>query len=55
MFAAFVTPLQERVAGYLADPAQLDAILADGARRAAEVADVTVRTVFDRVGFLAAT
>ncbi|MBN9609269.1 MAG: tryptophan--tRNA ligase [Actinobacteria bacterium] len=55
VFAAFVTPLQERVAGYLADPAQLDAILADGARRAAEVADVTVRTVFDRVGFLAAT
>ena len=52
-FEAFVTPLQARVAGYLADPAELDRILADGARRAAQVADVTLETVFDRVGFLA--
>jgi tryptophanyl-tRNA synthetase len=51
-FAAFVTPLQQRDAGLLADPAELDRLLADGARRAAEVADGTVRAVYDRMGFL---
>ncbi len=51
-FAAFVTPLQRRVADYLADPAELDRLLADGARRAGEVADATVRSVYDRIGFL---
>ena len=51
-FAAFVTPFQERVAGYLADPAELDRILAKGSARAAEVADATLRRVYDKVGFL---
>jgi tryptophanyl-tRNA synthetase len=51
-FAAFVTPLQRRVADYLADPAELDRLLAYGARRAGEVADATVRSVYDRIGFL---
>ena len=51
-FVAFVTPLQQRVGEYLADPAELDRLLADGARRAAEVADATVRSVYERIGFL---
>ena len=52
-FAAFAGPLQQRVAELLADAAELDRILADGALRASEVADATVATVYDRVGFLA--
>lgn len=51
-YVAFVTPLQEKVQGYLADPAELDALLADGARRAAESAAPTLAAVYDRVGFL---
>lgn len=51
-FVAFVTPLQRQVADCLADPAELDRLLADGARRAAEVADGTVRDVYERIGFL---
>jgi tryptophanyl-tRNA synthetase len=51
-FVAFVTPLQRRVADYLADPAELDSLLAGGAARAAEVADATVRSVYERIGFL---
>jgi len=52
-FVAFVTPLQARVNGYLADSAELDRVLAKGAVRARQVADVTVAAVYDRVGFLA--
>ena len=51
-FSAFVTPVQRGVAEYLADPAELDRLLADGAARASEVADATVRTVYERIGFL---
>ena len=51
-FAAFVTPLQERVNVYLADPGELDAVLASGAVRAREVADATVAAVYDKVGLL---
>ena len=49
-FASFATPLQATVAGYLADPAELDRILAAGAARAREVADETVRQVYEKVG-----
>ena len=52
VLAEFVTPLWERVAGWLDDPAGLDAVLARGADRARSVAADTVRTVYDRVGFL---
>ena len=38
---------------YLADPAYLDGILADGAARARSVASATLRDVYDKVGFLA--
>lgn len=55
VFAAFIEPFQAAVAGYLADPAELDRMLADGAVRAAAVAAVTLRDVYDRIGFLPAT
>jgi tryptophanyl-tRNA synthetase len=49
---AFAEPFAKRTAMLLDDPAQLDQVLAAGAMRAREVAEVTVRTAFDRVGFL---
>ncbi len=48
----FVTPLQIEVARYLADPAELDRVLAGGAVRASAVAAQTVAQVYERVGFL---
>ncbi|MFI1578315.1 tryptophan--tRNA ligase [Embleya sp. NPDC020630] len=48
----FVTPFQERVRGYLDDPAELDAVLARGADKAREVASRTLAETYDRVGFL---
>jgi tryptophanyl-tRNA synthetase len=50
----FAVPFQERVRGYLDDPATLDAVLARGAEHAREVAAETIATVYDRVGFLPA-
>jgi tryptophanyl-tRNA synthetase len=51
--AEFVRPVQERTRAYLDDPAQLDKLLAIGAEKARAVASTTLRTVYDRVGFLA--
>jgi tryptophanyl-tRNA synthetase len=51
--AEFVRPVQEATRGYLDDPAQLDKLLAIGADKARSVAAGTLRTVYDRVGFLA--
>nr|WP_187764799.1 tryptophan--tRNA ligase [Saccharopolyspora spinosa] len=48
----FVTPFQEKVRSYLDDPAELDKVLHQGAERARAVSAETLRTVFDRVGFL---
>ncbi len=48
----FVVPFQAAVQIYLDDPAELDRILADGAERARAVAAPTLRTVYERVGFL---
>ncbi|GAA2780822.1 tryptophan--tRNA ligase [Saccharopolyspora taberi] len=48
----FVTPFQEKVRGYLDDPAELDKILRRGAEHAREIAASTLRTVYDRIGFL---
>ncbi|MGC4886897.1 tryptophan--tRNA ligase [Micromonospora sp. NBC_01392] len=48
----FVTPIQERTNGYLDDPAQLDKLLARGAEKARAVAVDTLRTAYERVGFL---
>jgi tryptophanyl-tRNA synthetase len=53
--ADFVTPLRQVVAGYTDDPAELDKLLARGAERARDVAAHTLRTVYDRVGFLPPT
>jgi tryptophanyl-tRNA synthetase len=53
VIAEFVRPIQERTRGYLDDPAQLDKLLAIGAEKARAVASVTLRTVYERVGFLA--
>ena len=47
-----VVPFRERVEHFLADPAELDAILANGAERAREVAAPVLAQVMDRVGFL---
>jgi tryptophanyl-tRNA synthetase len=51
----FAVPFQQRVRGYLDDPATLDAVLARGADRAREVAAGTLADAYDRVGFLPAT
>ncbi|MCW3815261.1 tryptophan--tRNA ligase [Micromonospora sp. DR5-3] len=47
----FLTPIQERTRTYLDDPTQLDKLLAQGAEKARVVAEATVRTVYDRIGF----
>jgi len=52
--ADFVTPVQARTRGYLDDPAQLDKLLGIGAEMARSVASVTLRNVYDNVGFLSA-
>ena len=49
-----VRPFRERLEGLLADPAELDRLLAVGAERAAEVAAATMTRVRERVGLLAA-
>jgi tryptophanyl-tRNA synthetase len=53
VFTDFVTPVQARVREYLDDPAELDKVLARGAERAREVASVTLRRAYERIGFLA--
>jgi tryptophanyl-tRNA synthetase len=50
---AFLGPIAARTRELLAEPAELDRILAGGARRAGGVASETVAAVYDRVGFLA--
>ena len=46
------TPIRERTNELLADPAELDRILAKAADRASEVADATLAKVYDRIGLL---
>ena len=48
---AVLGPIGERMRGFMADPAEIDRILADGAERAAEIAEVTVRETKEIVGF----
>jgi tryptophanyl-tRNA synthetase len=48
----FVAPVRQRTQELLDDQAELERVLADGARRAREVASVTVADVYDRAGFL---
>jgi tryptophanyl-tRNA synthetase len=49
----FLRPIQERTKMYLDDPAQLDKLLAIGAEKARSVAAETLKTTYDRIGFLA--
>jgi tryptophanyl-tRNA synthetase len=49
---AFIEPFGQRVNEILADPAELDRVLARGAERARPVARETVETVFAKVGFV---
>ncbi|HEY2669161.1 MAG TPA: tryptophan--tRNA ligase [Rugosimonospora sp.] len=49
----FVRPIQERTAAYLGDPVQLDKLLAVGAEKARSISAATLRTVYQRIGFLA--
>ncbi|EMD22805.1 tryptophan--tRNA ligase [Amycolatopsis azurea] len=51
-FVEWVTPVQERVQSYMDDVAELDKALALGAQRAREVASVTLRNVYENIGFL---
>ncbi|WP_197382304.1 tryptophan--tRNA ligase [Mycolicibacterium mengxianglii] len=48
----FVTPIKTRVDELLADPSELEAVLAAGATRAREVSAKTLQRVYDRLGFL---
>ncbi len=45
-------PVRARTLELLDDPAELDRVLAGNADRAAAIADVTLATVFDRIGLL---
>jgi tryptophanyl-tRNA synthetase len=49
-----LAPIRERTEKMLADEAELDRVLADGAARARQVASQTMALVRDRVGFLPA-
>ncbi|WP_410656455.1 tryptophan--tRNA ligase [Amycolatopsis sp. lyj-112] len=51
-FVDWVTPVQARVQSYMDDVAELDKALALGAQRAREVASVTLRNVYENIGFL---
>ncbi|NQX11075.1 tryptophan--tRNA ligase [Microbacteriaceae bacterium VKM Ac-2855] len=46
------TPIRERTAELLSDPAELDRLLAGAADRASAVAETTLDAVYDRIGFL---
>jgi tryptophanyl-tRNA synthetase len=48
----FVGPIKARVDDLLADPAELEAVLAAGAERARDVSAKTLKRVYDRLGFL---
>ena len=45
-------PIRDRANQMLADPAELDRILSANADRANEIAQATLKTVYDRVGLL---
>lgn len=49
---ATVEPIRTRTLELLADPAELDRLLARGAEKAAERAEATLATVYERVGLL---
>ncbi|CAB4873506.1 unannotated protein [freshwater metagenome] len=48
----FVTPFQEKVQHWLSDTAALEEVLHDGAARARAVAEETLATVYEKLGFV---
>ena len=50
--AEHLTPIRNRANELLDDPAELDRLLAVGADKAREIASVTLRDVYAKVGFL---
>lgn len=48
----FLSPIKARVDELLADPAELESVLATGAERARDVSAKTLKRVYDRLGFL---
>jgi len=50
--ADFVTPIRQRTQELLTDRAELERLLAQGARRAREVASGTVAAAYEKAGFL---
>ena len=48
----FVTPIKARVDEMLADPTELESVLAAGAQRAQDVSATTLARVYDQLGFL---
>lgn len=52
---AEIEPIRERANALLADPAELDRLLTKGAAKASEVAEKTLASVYDRVGFIPAS
>jgi tryptophanyl-tRNA synthetase len=51
---AEIEPIRDRANELLADPAELDRLLAKGAAKANELAEKTLSTVYERVGFIPA-
>jgi tryptophanyl-tRNA synthetase len=51
---AEIEPIRDRANQLLADPAELDRLLAKGAAKANEQAEKTLATVYERVGFIPA-
>jgi tryptophanyl-tRNA synthetase len=52
---AAIEPIRNRAEELLSDPAELDRLLAKGAAKANELAEQTLATVYERVGFIAAS
>ena len=51
---AHIEPIRSRAEELLSDPAELDRLLAKGAAKANELAEKTLATVYERIGFIAA-
>ena len=55
LVVATVEPIRNRTEELLADEAELDRLLAKGAEKANELAEKTLATVYERIGFIAAS
>jgi tryptophanyl-tRNA synthetase len=48
-------PIRDRANELMSDPTELDKLLASGADKARAVAEQTLATVYDRIGFIKAS